>query len=177
MEDLIKRIEEKFFVKSVYKQRDDLYIVETDEKHLISMLLYLKEQENYKHLALISCVDWIEDNLFQLSYTLGNYKTHTNLIIKIFIDREKASFETIYHIWPQAEAYEREIHELFGVHFEGNKRENEEMILEDWEEIPPFRKEFDTYKYAEENYGFRFKRNDKPIREIISEITDEWREK
>ena len=177
MEDLIKRIEEKFFVKSVYKQRDDLYIVETDEKHLISMLLYLKEQENYKHLALISCVDWIEDNLFQLSYTLGNYKTYTNLIIKIFIDREKASFETIYHIWPQAEAYEREIHELFGVHFEGNKRENEEMILEDWEEIPPFRKEFDTYKYAEENYGFRFKRNDKPIREIISEITDEWREK
>ncbi len=177
MEELIKRIKERFPLKDTKKQRDDLYIIETDREHLVSLLLYLREQENYKHLAQISCVDWIEDNLFQLSYILGNYKTHTNLIVKIFIDRETAEFETISHIWPQAEAYEREIHELFGVHFEGNKREGEEMILEDWDDIPPFRRDFDTYKYAEENYGFRFKRNETPIREVISEITDEWREK
>ncbi len=177
MEDLIKRLSSLFNIKETKRQRENFYIVEIDKDDVLPVLSHLKDNENFKHLALLSCVDWLEDNKFQLSYILWNYKDKKQLLVKLYIDRENPDFITVHHLWPHALHYEREIHEMYGVNFEGNPRQDEEMILEDWDGMPPMRRDFDTLKYATEHYGFRWDREEKTIREIISEITDEWREK
>ncbi len=179
MEDLIKRIESIFKVlKKERGKRDNLWIIEVEKDSLHAVLSYLKDNESFKHLALVSCVDWIENNKFQLSYILWSYQKRENLIVKIFIDRDKPEFKTVLNLFPQAEIYEREIRELYGVSFEGNPTQNEDFVLEDWEEMPPMRRDFDTLKYSQEKYGDRDSEVQKTnIRKIISDFTDEWRRK
>ncbi len=175
--EVLNRLREKFEITGDKVQRDDLALVETTGKDLIPVLVYLKTYEGFKTLVMISCVDWMEKGKFQLSYNLWNPEKKKNIIVKIFLDRENPVFQTIYKIWPQAEVYEREIHEMFGVNFEGNPTQDEELILEDWEEIPPMRRDFNTLRYSMEKFGEREPKSGIIIRKQISEQYDEWRRK
>ena len=76
-------------------------------------------------------------------------KEKANIILKTRIFREKPEFSTIISIFENAEPYEREIHELFGIKFEGHPRLTP-LFLEREYEIPPFRKDFDTRKYVKD---------------------------
>jgi len=124
---------------------------------VLAVLRFLKERR-FDHLALISCVDWIEEKEFELVYILTRYmqgdKEHTDqeslhLIVKTSISRQGPRSETATSIFSNAEPYEREIHELFGISFEGHPRLTP-LFLEREYEIPPFRKDFDTRKYVED---------------------------
>lgn len=125
-----------------------------------AVLKYLKD-EGFDHLALVTCVDWIEQNEFEIVYVLTSYmKNNTDysaeqqlhLFLKTRILRKKPELKSVIEIYENAEPYEREIHELFGVHFEGHPRLTP-LFLERKYEIPPFRKDFDTRKYVEDTFG------------------------
>jgi NADH-quinone oxidoreductase subunit C len=136
-------------------------------------LLYAKENSNYIHFAHMSCVDWIEDGEFEVVYILWNPQDKINLFVKTRVSRDNGSLPNIDFIWRQANTYEREIREMFGLQFEGLIGK-EEFILEDWTDIPPMRRDFDTEKYVKEHYFHRAGREDaKDVRETVQERTDE----
>ena len=123
----------------------------------IFLLSFLKDK-GYDHLALISCVDWIEKGELELVYIITSYlkenseytgREKINIILKTRIPREGPKFKTVMSVFKNAEPYEREIHELFGIDFEGHPRLTP-LFLEREYKIPPFRKDFDTRKYVEE---------------------------
>ncbi|MCK5156280.1 MAG: NADH-quinone oxidoreductase subunit C [Spirochaetales bacterium] len=116
------------------------------------MILYLKEFEKYDHLTMISCVDHIEDNQFQLTYLLRNYNNNADTIVRVFIDRENPTMTSINQLWAGARVYERELKEMYGIDFPGCPRVDDAFVLEGWETIPPMRKDFDTKKYSEETF-------------------------
>jgi NADH-quinone oxidoreductase subunit C len=60
--------------------------------------------------------------------------------------------QSIHHLWAQAQVYQRELREMFGIDFPGCPRVNESFILEGWREIPPMRRDFDTKEYSERTY-------------------------
>ncbi|MBN2454974.1 MAG: NADH-quinone oxidoreductase subunit C [Sedimentisphaerales bacterium] len=133
-------------------------MVVTAEKQSMSAILMSLKEAGFDHLSLLSAVDWIEDNCFELCFILTCYmqsddeyldSQRLHLILKTKIPREKSQFETITGIFPSAEPYEREIHELFGIKFEGHKRLTPLLLERDYE-IPPFRKDFDTRKYVQD---------------------------
>ncbi len=70
------------------------------------------------------------------------------ILVKTRIPRDNPVQDTLLPLWDQAQTYEREIHEMFGIKFEGNPRLTP-FILEDWEGIPPMRKDFDSRKYSQ----------------------------
>ena len=118
---------------------------------------FLKDRK-FDHMALISCVDWIEEKEFELVYILTGYmqideehidQERLHLIVKTRISRQSPRLETVTGIFSNAEPYEREIHELYGVKFEGHKRLIPLFLERDYE-IPPFRKDFDTRKYVKD---------------------------
>ncbi len=115
---------------------------------LFSILSFLKEK-GYDHLALVSCADWVEENEFELIYIITSYGEKISIILKARISRENPQFVTVIPIFENAEPYEREIHELFGINFKGHPRLIP-LFLEREYKIPPFRKDFDTRKYVEE---------------------------
>jgi NADH-quinone oxidoreductase subunit C len=41
---------------------------------------------------------------------------------------------------------------MFGINFPGSPDVDKPFILEGWEEIPPYRRDFDTKEYSEKTY-------------------------
>ncbi len=60
--------------------------------------------------------------------------------------------ESIHHLWAQAATYQRELKEMYGVHFPGSPRIDDEFALEGWKDIPPMRRDFDTLAYSERTF-------------------------
>jgi NADH-quinone oxidoreductase subunit C len=128
--------------------------INVKSQQVISVLRFLQDS-GYDHLTMLSCVDWPEEKEFELVYILSFYSDaenkdrHAHIIVKTRIPREKGEFKTIIPLFENAEPYEREIHELFGIRFEGHPRLTP-LFLEREYKIPPFRKDFDTRGYVKE---------------------------
>jgi len=147
--------------------------IKSDKKNTSSILLFLKSQKGYIHLNHISCVDWIEEGEFELVYIVWNPKTKLTVLVHTRIDRENPEMENIDTIWDQANTYEREIREMFGIQFPGLVG-RQEFILEDWQDIPPMRKDFNTQLYAIEHFQHRPGREDaQNVRDAIQKRSKE----
>lgn len=153
MNKSLKEKLESDFETSVKVPKENRWIVTVGKNRVLSILKFLKN-EGFNHLALISCVDWIEEEELELIYILSSYlpdmdKLH--LTVKTRISRKNPEFETVISVFGNAEPYERELHEFFGINFEGHPG-LEHLFLDRDYEIPPFRKDFDTRKYVEESF-------------------------
>ncbi|MCF6184074.1 MAG: NADH-quinone oxidoreductase subunit C [Bacteroidales bacterium] len=168
--DLLKK---KFILNESAVRRAKRVEVKVDPKEIIPVLLYAKENSRYISFAHMSCVDWIEDGEFEVVYILWNPEDKINLFVKTRISRDNGVLPNIDFIWRQANTYEREIREMFGIQFEGLVG-RQEFILEDWEHMPPMRRDFDTAEFVKKTYFKRPGREDaKDVREFVQERTDE----
>jgi len=125
-----------------------------DQRSLLDVLAYMKSL-GFGQLSLLTCIDWIEDNEFQLVYILFNWDTGIHALVRTRIPRDKPYFKTIEHIYPGVKYYERDVHEFFGVSFEGNEDSFKHLFLELWEADCPMKKDFDPQKFSDERYGNR----------------------
>jgi len=144
--DLIREIKSHFKRVEVLTSRKTRLVIKIEKDNLLEILKYLRNNE-FNYLSAVSCVDWIDENEFELVYHLSSLKNSMHIMVKIRIQRENPICTTIIPIFKNAQAYEREIHELFGVYFEGNPRLIP-LFLEDWKGIPPSRKDFNTREYV-----------------------------
>ncbi len=149
-------------IEKIRRQFKDVSITETDEREVkidalqenVLGILSILKNEGFSHLSLLTCVDWIENKEFELVYILFSWKDGGKIIVSTRIDRENPKFVTVKHMWPVARFYEREIHEFFGVEFEGND-DMKPLILELWDDIPPLRKDFDPLEYSRKKFPDR----------------------
>jgi NADH-quinone oxidoreductase subunit C len=134
-------------------------VITAGKEAVLSILSFLKNH-GYNHLGIISCVDWIEDDSFELVYILHAYTAdggdhaasgRDSVLLKTMISREQAICISVIPIFRNAEPYERELHELYGIHFEGHPRLTP-LFLEREYQTPPFRKDFDTREYVQETF-------------------------
>lgn len=153
IQELFEKIKDTYEVEISEIDSKQFKIIAKPDK-TIPLLTYLKEI-GYSHLSILTCVDWIAEKKFELVYILFNWSNGITLLVSTFIDREKAVFYTVKDMWPTAEYYERDVHEFFGVEFEGNENCKKPMILELWNDLPPLRKDFDPLKYSKEHYPDR----------------------
>ena len=170
---LLNLLEKKFILKGGSVRREKRVEVKVEPKEIVPVLLYAKENCGYIHFTHMSCVDWIEDEEFELVYILWHPEEKINFFVKTRVSRDNGTLPNIDFIWRQANTYEREIREMFGIQFEGLVG-REEFILEDWEHMPPMRRDFDTAEFVEKTYFYRPGREDaKDVREYVQERTDE----
>jgi NADH-quinone oxidoreductase subunit C len=144
----------------VTEEADRRLTVVAGAPQVLTVLRLLKDR-GFDHLTLLSTVDRIEDREFELVYVLTGYAQDAGaeavtgdmiLILRTTIPRDNPRHKTAIGVFPNIEPYEREIHELFGIHFEGHPRLTP-LFLEREYPIPPFRKDFDTRKYVEDAFG------------------------
>jgi len=72
------------------------------------------KDEGYIHLALISCVDWIDKEKLELVYILSSYFKDDHVILRTSIPRKKPRFITMIDVFENAEPYEHEAAECAG---------------------------------------------------------------
>lgn len=148
--EILEKINEKFGITGDI-QRDQRVWVTVDESILVKFCTWVKDQE-FVHLSAISVTDWVNENKYEVVYTVWSYKDRILLGIKTKIERNTPSIDSVVPVWMEsAQIHERELHELFEVKFEGNS-DLAPLFLEGWDGPPPFRKDFGWREYVKEEY-------------------------
>ncbi len=151
----VKDMMRKHYNVNDFEEPIQMQIAFNIEKESVLDALALLKSHGFGQLSLLTCVDWNEDNTLQLVYILMNWDTGIHLQLRTFLDRDKPVFKTIQHIYPGVKYYERDVHEFFGVEFEGNEDAYKHLFLEMWTEAPPMLKDFDPVKYSDKKYSMR----------------------
>ena len=97
-------------------------------------------------LSLLACVDYLE--YFQIVYILHSLDPDRTAVIKTDVPYETAALPSVTSVWRAADWYEREGHDLFGVHFEGHPDLSPLLLYEGFEGYPG-RKEYPFNDYQE----------------------------
>jgi len=127
--------------------------IDVESDALPALLELLQGHASYVHLSAITCVDWIDDEQFELVYHLWSYETNSLVSAHTRIPREPGIYLSIYDLYEPAAFFERDIHEMYGVYFEGSP-DMEKFILTEWDGPPPMRKDFDSEAFVNQTFEF-----------------------
>ncbi len=173
-QELLKHLLEHFGDKITGNvKRDRRVEIFASTNNIEDILLYTKNSLGFIHLTHFSCVDWIEENEFELVYANLSPDSNITILTKVRVDRENPVAPNIDYIWRHANTHEREIREMYGIQFTGLVGE-QDFALEDWIDLPPMRRDFDTLEFSKKTYFDRPGREDaKDVRETIRQRNDE----
>ena len=132
----------------------------TLEKSDIHRALSVLKSNGFVQLSYLSCVDWPLENEIEMIYIVMNWEKAMHIQLHARIDRENPSMDSVLPIYPGAKYYEREAHEFFGVAFPGNPDHEKQLILENWDDMPPMRKDFDPRAYSDKKFTKREPKKD-----------------
>ncbi len=138
--------------------------IEISKKELVRVLSLLKNSEDtgFQVLMDLTAVDYLEPvKRTKVIYWLHNPNNYKRLRIIVFVDRDEP-LPSVTSLWAGADWYERELYDLFGVHFEGHPDMKRILMPDDWKGHP-LRKD-----YALTEVPVEFKHNVKP--KVPSEI-------
>ena len=97
-------------------------------------------------LLCLACVDYQER--FELVYFLQSLAQERSLVIKTSVPYDEPALPSVSAVWPAADWYEREAHDLFGVSFVGNPDLSPLLLYPEFDGFPG-RKEYEFYDYRE----------------------------
>jgi len=140
----------KVLKTEVLDQYQVSFEVKKDDVHSVLSLL---KSNGWIQLSYLSAIDWIEENEFEMVYILFNWEKPVHIQIRTRLDRDNASINSILPIFPGCKYYEREAHEFFGIKFPGNPDHEKQLILEEWDDMPPMRKDFDPRAYSDRKFS------------------------
>jgi len=117
---------------------------------------FIRDELNFDHVESVSGVDFPKEKEIEVVYHIGSY-TDSSLSRQVIVLATRAQREdnpipgqdatklpTLRDIFYSVEFHEREIFEMFGVFFEGHPDNRRLLLPEDWADLPPLRKDFDS---------------------------------
>jgi NADH-quinone oxidoreductase subunit C len=105
------------------------------------------QQAGYEFLEDVTAVDWYpSEPRFQITYHILSMSMKQRVRLGVRLDSDSASLDSITSVWPSANFYEREVFDLFGVHFGGHPNLKRIMMPEDWQGHP-LRKDYPVEGY------------------------------
>ncbi len=101
----------------------------------------------YNFLETVTAVDWYpSEPRFQVTYHILSHSLKARIRLMVLLDGEDAAVDSITPVWPSANFYEREVFDLFGIHFGGHPRLTRIMMPTDWQGHP-LRKDYPVEGY------------------------------
>ncbi len=96
-------------------------------------------EAGFNHLSFVTAVD--SRDTITLVYGLFSTFGKDSVLIKLDVSRNKPEVDSLTSIWNSANWHEREVFDLFGVHFKGHPNLRRILLPDDWEGYP-LRKDF-----------------------------------
>ena len=101
----------------------------------------------YTFFEDVTSVDWYpQEPRLQLSYHILSMSLKQRIRLVAQLDSASATIDSITKVWPSANFYEREVFDLFGVHFAGHPGLTRIMMPTDWQGHP-LRKDYPVEGY------------------------------
>jgi NADH-quinone oxidoreductase subunit C len=101
----------------------------------------------FNYLSDVTCVDWYpSEPRFEVIYHLLSIPNKERVRLKVRLDSDSPTLESVTAVWPGANYFEREVFDLFGVRFTGHPYLRRIQMPENWEGHP-LRKDYPVEGY------------------------------
>lgn len=125
----------------VYQSTGDTFVrIEADA--VVDICKYLKSTQHFIYLNDLFGTDrFTSEERFEVVYNLISLRDRERLFLKVRLPEEEPQLESVADIWKSASWMEREVYDMFGVHFNNHPDFRRIFMPEDYE-YHPMRKEF-----------------------------------
>jgi NADH:ubiquinone oxidoreductase subunit C len=112
-----------------------------------SVAVFVRDDLGFDHLNLVGGTDYPATGEYEVIYFVGSLGMpgQEGLIIEL-AERTKRdgtpALSSLVEVWTAAEYHEREAFDMFGINFEGHPDLRRILLPEDWNDIPPLRKDY-----------------------------------
>ena len=104
--------------------------------------LHDEADQKYDHLADVTAVDYGGGKPLEVVYQLWSIPHRAALRVKCELPLDALEIETVTGIWVGANWLEREVYDLFGIHFRGHPDLRRILMPQNYAEGHPLRKDF-----------------------------------
>lgn len=150
-EEIENRVKGRFPSVSTEVTPDGEVVVLADADLWPWVTSYFKEELGFNYLSCLSGVDY-QDKFQVVAHLFLVDPSGTTLgkaILKADVSRDDPKIDSVAHLWPTANWYEREIFDLFGVRFSGHP-DLRRILLTDEFDGYPLRKDYVDRRPARE---------------------------
>ena len=130
---LEEEIDQKLRDKIIYQQdtKDDFQTIWVEKDSIVSALNYLKDEiaNPYRMLYDLTAIDERSNNKrnglpqsdFTIVYHLLSFDRNEDIRLKVPLEENDLNIPSITGLWHNADWYEREVFDMFGINFDGHK--------------------------------------------------------
>jgi NADH-quinone oxidoreductase subunit C len=153
--EVIRQAYVERFGAGVYEFRDDTSLVIKPEQ-VVEVCQTLRDEEHFELLAEETAVDFWPQQAprFQVLYRLRSLKRNLILGLIVPLDGNAPSMPSITSVYANANWFERELFDMFGIHFENHPDLRRLLMPADWAGHP-LRKDY-PMGYEEVQFSFNF---------------------
>lgn len=116
----------------------------------LSVVMDVLHRDPSTYFDTLSCITGIDNGAaaetMEVIYNLYSIPFNQHLMIKVILPREKPAIDSISHIWKTANWLEREIFDMYGIHFNNHPDLRRILMPADWEGYP-LRKDYKHQEY------------------------------
>jgi NADH-quinone oxidoreductase subunit C len=125
----------------VYQSSGDTFVrVEADS--IVEICTFMKEELDFNYLTDIFGIDrYTSEERFEVAYNLISMKHGDRIFLKVRCEEENPELDSLTSVWPSAGWSEREVYDMFGIHFRNHPDLRRIYMPEDFQYYP-LRKEF-----------------------------------
>lgn len=106
---------------------------------LAELLAFARDELDLRHPADLTATDTGEE--FVLIYRLVSIAKGYSMLLHCPLPRENPAVPSGVSLWPGLDWHEREVYDMFGIHFDGHPDLRRILLPDDWEGHP-FRKDY-----------------------------------
>jgi NADH-quinone oxidoreductase subunit C len=126
--------------KAIFESAGTLPSFIIPETELLNCARQLRDH-GYDYLLFVTAVDYPAQNLMELVYVVAAFEGGEEFALVCRIPRQEPRIQSVAGIWATAEWHEREVYDLFGVHFDGHP-DLRRILLDDTWHGHPLRKDY-----------------------------------
>jgi NADH-quinone oxidoreductase subunit C len=143
------------YAASTYEFRDEVSLRLAPEQ-IVEACRRLRDKYSFEMLSSETAVDyWPElSPRFHMVYRLRSLERNLIIGLRVPLDGNAPTLPTIEGVYPNANWFEREVYDMFGITFEGHSDLRRIIMPADWEGYP-LRKDY-PLGYEEVQFSFNF---------------------
>lgn len=135
----VKKVLEGLNVKIETFKDGNIVVSVSSPKDIVAVIERLNRELEVKHASMITGID-LGDKI-ELIYHLWSDKLNKYILVRVKVEESKPNIPSLTRIIPGITLYEREVHDLLGVNFEGHPKLERLVLPDDWpENLYPLRK-------------------------------------
>jgi len=144
--ELADTIVQRFPAAKIDYVRAKRFKVTVSPEQIKEVAIFLRDQLGFDHIGTVAGTDYIQQNEMEVIYFVGSVSSPGQGDLQVClaerVKRDNLVVPSLVDVWLGADYHERETYEMLGINFQGHPDLRRLLLPEDWNDIPPLRKDY-----------------------------------